>query len=186
MLFSSACQKGKVSFRALGYFISEYTPETGAPRQGRLMPATHGQIVLHKEYEAGLNELTNFEYIWVIYHFDKAEGWDSELRPPESHKSFGVFASRSPRRPNALGLSLVKLDSLEKNILFVSGIDMFNGTPVLDIKPYLPSVDLALSLKNIKAEELLGHHEQDFLNDTLVRYYIKGDSTNIDSLSTHH
>ena len=109
-----------------------------------------------------------------------------EVRPPESHQSFGVFASRSPRRPNAVGLSLVKLDSLENNILFVSGIDMFNGTPVLDIKPYLPSVDFALSLKNSEAEELLGHHDKDFLNDTLVRYYIKGDSTDIDSILTHH
>ena len=72
------------------------------------------------------------------------------VRPPESDHEYGLFATRSPRRPNPIGLSLIKLDSISDNKLFVSGIDAFGGTPVLDIKPFLPSIDSKITEKNTK------------------------------------
>ncbi len=164
-----------MKFYPIGYYRTDFTLSTGAPRQGTLMPKTRGQIVLDKKYVEGLKELTDFEYIWVLYVFDKEKGWDAIVRPPESHHSFGVFATRSPRRPNPVGLSLNRLDSIRGNILYVSGIDVFDNTPVLDIKPFLPSVDYVKSSKTEAAEEYLGHHDEDFINDTLVKEFVIGE-----------
>ncbi len=139
------------------------------------MPETHGKIILYKNYVEGLKELSDFEYIWVLYVFDKAKGWDPIVRPPESHYSFDAFATRSPRRPNPIGLLLNRLDSIRGNVLYVSGIDVFNLTPVVDIKPYLPSVDYVKSQKTEQAEEFLGHHDENFINDTMVNEFVKGE-----------
>lgn len=182
-----ACRPNDVHYEPIGFFLSAYSPATGAPRQGRLMPESKGEIILFPEFTEGLADTDLFEYLWVLYHFNLAEGRELKVRPPQSHQSFGIFASRSPRRPNPIGLTLVKVDSVKDNRLFVSGVDMFTGTPILDIKPYLPSVDFAYSPKNMKAEILLGHHDEDFLNDTLVRYYVKGDTVHSNSrISDHH
>ena len=176
--FTGCRQNNKTVFYPIGYYKTPYSLTTGAPRQGTLMPETHGKIILDKQYAEGLKELSDFEYIWVLYVFDKENGWDAIVRPPESHHSFGVFATRSPRRPNPVGLSLNRLDSICGNILYVSGIDVFNQTPVLDIKPFLPSVDYVKSPKTEAAEEFLGHHDKDFINDTLVKEFVEGEKLN--------
>ncbi|MBN2662759.1 MAG: tRNA (N6-threonylcarbamoyladenosine(37)-N6)-methyltransferase TrmO [Bacteroidales bacterium] len=187
ILFFVSCSQEKVTYQPIGYFVSEFTKNTGAPRQGILMPETKGQILLKEEYVEGLAELSDFEYIWVIFDFNQAKGWENIVRPPESKHTFGIFATRSPRRPNPIGLSLVKLDSIQNNILFVSGVDIFNGTPILDIKPYLPSVDFVYSQKNMQAEVFLGHHSNDFLTDSLVKIFIEGMENYQDTvLSGHH
>lgn len=186
LLFVLGCNSEKVTYKPIGYFISDFTKETGAPRQGILMPDTKGQIILKEDYVEGLSELSNFEYIWVLFHFNKAKGWDDIVNPPESQHSFGIFSTRSPRRPNPIGMSLVKLDSIKNNVLFVSGVDMFLGTPILDIKPYLPSVDFVYSRQNIEIEALLGHHSNDFLNDSLVKIFIEGMDNIQDSVMQSH
>jgi tRNA-Thr(GGU) m(6)t(6)A37 methyltransferase TsaA len=140
--------------------------------------ASRGIIVLKDEYIKGLKDLDKFEYIFVLYHFHEAKGWDNIIRPPESHHKFGLFATRSPRRPNPIGLSLIKLDSIRNNKLFVSNIDAFNNTPVLDIKPFLPTVDSEITFKNMEAEVELGHHDEDFINDSLVKIFVKGEQKN--------
>ncbi len=176
LVFITSCEKNDkiVKYKPIGYFKTKYNMESGAPRQGMLIDDAKGIIILNKEYVNSLDYLLSFEYIWVIYHFNEAEGWDVHVTPPDSKHSFGVFATRSPRRPNPIGLSLIKLEKIEDNKLYVSNVDAFDGTPVLDIKPYLPSVDKVVSLKNMKAEVYLGHHNTDFLNDTLVKEFIKG------------
>jgi len=126
-LFPGCQQNQQITFYPIGYYETSYSLKTGAPRQGTLMPETHGKIILNEKYIDGLQELLDFEYIWVIYVFDKEKGWDAIVRPPESHHSFGVFATRSPRRPNPVGLSLNRLDSIHGNILFVSGIDVVHS-----------------------------------------------------------
>ena len=178
VVFSGCRQHNKMIFHPIGHYVTNFSLETGAPRQGTLMPETHGKIILDKQFVDGLKELSDFEYIWVIYVFDKEKGWDAIVRPPKSHHSFGVFATRSPRRPNPIGLSLNRLDSVRGNILYVSGIDVFNQTPVLDIKPFLPSVDYEKSPKTEAAEKFLGHHDEDFINDTLVKEFVKGEKLN--------
>jgi len=186
LIFLTSCNGDKINYTAIGYFISDYTKETGAPRQGILMPETTGQIVLKEDFVEGLSELSDFEYIWVLFDFNQAKGWENIVLPPESKHTFGVFATRSPRRPNTIGMSLIKLDSIKSNILFVSGIDMFFGTPILDIKPYLPSVDFVYSKQNLEAEVFLGHHSNDFLNDSLVKIFIEGSTRYQDSLLSAH
>lgn len=168
-IFLSACNSNKVVYNPIGKIITKNNPAVGAPRQGILMPEVKGIIQLKDEYIKALYYLDSFEYISVFYHFNKAEGWESIVVPPKSHHKFGLFATRSPRRPNAIGFTVVRLDSVVGNSLYISGIDAFDGTPVLDIKPYLPSVDCPESKINEKIEQDLGHHDDKFLTDTLFR-----------------
>lgn len=148
----------QVTYIPIGVFHTDYTQETGAPRQGILMPDVKGRIEIYPEYQNALKSLDLFEYIIVIYHFDKAGKWKDTVKPPASNPdyTFGLFATRSPNRPNPIGLATVKLEKVENGILYVSGIDAFEGTPVLDIKPYLPSIDGIKSSKNESIEKDLG------------------------------
>ncbi len=164
-----------IVYKPIGYFSTKFTEHTGAPRQGLLEPKTKGVIILNNKYTGALKDLDKFEYIWVISHFDRVNGWDSIITPPESDHRFGLFATRSPRRPNAVGLSLMKMDSIVGNKIYVSGVDLFDKTPVLDIKPFLPSVDYVLSIKNMEAEYLLGHHDEDFIDSSMVDEFVFGD-----------
>lgn len=153
------------TLRPIGYFETPYTPATGAPRQGVLRPQSRAEIAILPAYQDALKDLKQFEYVWVLYYFNQVKGWRSEVRPPKSRHHFGLFATRSPKRPNPIGLSLIKIEKIENGRLFVSGIDAFDKTPVLDIKPYLPSIDIVDSVKNRQTEKDLGHHDQDFIYD---------------------
>jgi len=173
ILFS--CSDDNITYKSIGYFHTKYSMKTGAPRQGMLDTTSRGIIVLKDEYIEGLEYLDEFEYIFVLYHFHEAKGWDNIVIPPESDHKFGLFATRTPRRPNPIGLSLIKLDSIKNNKLFVSNIDIFNGTPLIDIKPFLPSVDYVVSIKNMVTEIYLGHHDENFINDSLAKIFVKGE-----------
>lgn len=157
-----------MSYTPIGYFYTPYTTETGAPRQGSLSPDSTGYIVLDSIYRDALNMLDWFEYIIVLYHFDKVKSWESFVKPPGSdhNHNFGLFSTRSPKRPNPIGMMIVKLEHIQADTLFLSGIDAFDGTPVLDIKPYLPSVDMIESQQNKLIEKALGHHDDDFIQDS--------------------
>ncbi|MBA7540536.1 hypothetical protein ES705_32835 [subsurface metagenome] len=157
-----------VIYKPIGVFHTPYTTETGAPRQGILMPEGKGQIEIYHEYQSALTTLSLFEYIIVLYHFNKVEKWEPTVNPPaSSHEhNFGLFATRSPKRPNPIGFSIVKLEKIENGILYISGVDAFDGTPVLDIKPYLPSIDCVKSIQNELIEKKLGHHDETFIKDS--------------------
>ena len=146
----------KIIYHPIGIFHTELTPQTGAPRQGILQPENKGTIEIYPEYQKALSNLEKFEYIIVIYHMHLSKGWHTPVRPPRSTHAFGLFATRSPNRPNSIGLSVIKLEKVEGNILHVSGIDAFNKTPVLDIKPLLPSIDCPGGKINLDIEEKLG------------------------------
>lgn len=157
-----------IQYQPIGIFHTSYTPATGAPRQGILMPETKGTIEIFPQYRSALTTLDLFEYIIVVYHFSEVERWEPTVNPPAaSHEhNFGLFSTRSPKRPNPIGLSIVKLEKMENGILFISGVDAFDKTPVLDIKPYLPSVDCVQSIQNELIEIELGHHDEDFIDDS--------------------
>ena len=157
-----------IVYESIGIFHTHYTPETGAPRQGVLLPEGKGEISIYPEYQSGLQSLDLFEFIIVLFHFDKVEGWSPTVNPPASSTDheFGVFSTRSPKRPNPIGFTIVKLEKIENGKLYVSGVDAFDGTPILDIKPYLPSIDCVRSIQNELAEEELGHHDEVFINDS--------------------
>jgi tRNA-Thr(GGU) m(6)t(6)A37 methyltransferase TsaA len=127
--------------KSIGVIRSPYTPEKGAPHQGGLAPETESTIVLEPEYEEGLTEIENFSHIIVLYAFDRMSGWSTMVKPPWDDKQRGVFASRSPRRPNPIGMTVAKLVEREGAVLRVQGLDAFDGTPVLDLKPYVPRFD---------------------------------------------
>ena len=156
------------NYKPIGIFHTPYTPDIGAPRQGILMPEGKAEIEIYDEYRDGLSALNLFEYVIVLYHFDKVNSWDPIVEPPGSSHDhrFGVFSTRSPKRPNPIGFAIVKLEKINQGVLYVTGIDAFDGTPVLDIKPYLPSIDYIKSIQNEMVEKELGHHDEKFINDS--------------------
>ncbi len=100
-----------------------------------------GAIELLREFAAGLADIEGFSHLYVLWEFDRADGFDLMAHPPTDEKRpHGVFATRSPRRPNPIGLTVVELLGRDGTALRVRGVDMLDGTPVLDIKPYLSSV----------------------------------------------
>lgn len=159
-------EQKQIIYTPIGVFHTNYTPETGSPRQGILIPAGTGKIEIYPEYQEALKSLDLFEYIIVIYHLDRAGKWNSIVRPSKSNPDyiFGVFSTRSPNRPNPIGIATIKLEKVENGILYVSGIDAFNGTPILDIKPYLPSIDGIKSVKNEWVERELGLNYNNLTN----------------------
>jgi tRNA-Thr(GGU) m(6)t(6)A37 methyltransferase TsaA len=130
-----------IEFRQIGTIRSPYSPETAAPRQGRHAPDTESRIVVDAQYEAALRDLESFSHVIVLYAFDKTTGWSPLVRTPWEEKSHGLFATRSPNRPSPVGMTVVRLLRREGAVLHVAGLDAFDGTPVLDLKPYLPGVD---------------------------------------------
>lgn len=119
----------------------------GIPRQSGILDMLESRIVFEKEYRVkdALRGLEDFSHVWLIWVFSEAvrEDWSPTVRPPRlgGNTRMGVFATRSPFRPNPIGLSCVKLLRIEGNELVVAGADLMDGTPILDIKPYLPFAD---------------------------------------------
>lgn len=130
-------------FEAIGELVAgggEYRQQS--PRQGALAEQT-GIVELYpgRNFEAALEDLSGVEYIWLVYVFDRNVNWRPKVLPPLGDRRIGVFATRSPHRPNPIGLSAVKLLAVEGRRLHVSGHDLLIGTPILDIKPYLSDAD---------------------------------------------
>lgn len=136
----------------IGRIETDFDTKFGVPRQSGLCEELKGRIVLNSEFrrEEAFRGLEEFSHIWVLWQFSEAQRdeWSPTVRPPRlgGNKRVGVFATRSPFRPNNIGLSCVKLDRIDYDdtdspVLYISGIDMMNGTPVLDIKPYIPVAD---------------------------------------------
>lgn len=150
--------KGQIVYHPIGFFHTPYSPDSGAPRQGSMNPEKDGTIEILPEYRNALKDLDRYDFIIVLYHLDKIDSWSVMVRPGgiASKPEKGLFATRTPRRPNPIGFGVIKLHKIKKGILYISGMDAFDGTPVLDIKPYLPSIDHRESAKNIQSEKKLG------------------------------
>lgn len=131
-----------MTFEPIGFVRSPYKEKRDAPRQGVVSGAEGTIELLPKSgFLHALEDLEGFERIIVIFHFHEVEGWRPKVQPPRSSVRRGVFATRAPHRPNPVGLSIVKLLRVEGLVLHVGDIDMLDGTPVLDIKPYVPYAD---------------------------------------------
>ena len=111
------------------------------PRSTHQAAGVGGTVELFEDYRAGLKDLEGFSHVILIWQFDRSVGYHLEARPPKQTDSKGVFATRSPNRPNPIGLSIVRLERIENGVLHVNGVDMLDGTPLLDIKPYIPVTD---------------------------------------------
>jgi tRNA (adenine37-N6)-methyltransferase len=126
--------------RAIGYVKGPYTETKQIPKGLGAKHDAEGVLELLPEFEAGLTDIEGFSHLFVIWVFDRSEGFDLIGTPPIDNRPHGLFATRSPRRPNPIGLSVVELIARDGAQLHVRGIDMLDGTPILDIKPYLSSV----------------------------------------------
>lgn len=125
----------------IGFIHSPYHESSAIPKGLGAKHDAEGVIELLREFEPGLADIDGFSHLFVIWEFDRANGFDLIAHPPTDEKRpHGVFSTRSPRRPNPIGLTVVELLCREGSALRVRGVDMLDGTPVLDIKPYLSSV----------------------------------------------
>ncbi|MCK4815835.1 tRNA (N6-threonylcarbamoyladenosine(37)-N6)-methyltransferase TrmO, partial [bacterium] len=118
-------------FNKIGVIRSPYSAGKPAPRQGSLAPGVESMIVMEPEYETGLKDIETFSHIIVFYVFDRSSGWNPLVQTPWEQKRHGVFATRSPRRPNPIGMTVVKLVGRSGSTLHVQGLDAFDGSPVI-------------------------------------------------------
>jgi tRNA-Thr(GGU) m(6)t(6)A37 methyltransferase TsaA len=130
----------------IGIVRSPYTESSQIPKGPGAQHDAEGILDILPAFEEGLTDIEGFSHLFVIWVFDRAEGCDLLAIPPTDNRPHGVFATRAPRRPNPIGLTVVRLLARDGPRLRVRGIDMLDGTPILDIKPYLSSVP-AESLK---------------------------------------
>jgi len=134
------------SFEPLGFIETCFKERFGTPRQPGLVPSSWGRLRLRPELNLGdaLDGLEGFSHLWLIFvfHQNMNKGVNAKIHPPRlDGEKVGLFATRTPHRPNPIGLSVVKLERIEGGTLHLSGVDLLDGTPVLDIKPYVPAVD---------------------------------------------
>jgi tRNA-Thr(GGU) m(6)t(6)A37 methyltransferase TsaA len=132
----------EIKMTPIGRARTPFVEKAEAPRQPRAAEETRGTIELEAGYEDALSDIEGWSHLWILFYFDRTgAAWRPKVLPPRSTKRRGVFATRSPHRPNPIGLSLVELESVRGTTLHVRGIDLLDGTPILDIKPYVPYCD---------------------------------------------
>jgi len=131
-----------IAMEPVGIVQSPYKNAGDVPRGLGAKHDAEGILEIRPELEAGLTDIEGFSHLFVFWVFDRSEGFELMVTPPSDHRPHGVFATRSPRRPNPIALTVVELLRREGRRLFVRGVDMLDGTPILDIKPYLSGVPL--------------------------------------------
>lgn len=134
------------SFQPIGFLKSCYPDKFGVPRQAGLVKKAYSELKISLEFqpEISLQGLEGYSHIWLqfVFHLNNSARFHAKVHPPRLEgETVGVFATRSPHRPNAIGLSLVELVKIEKDTLFLAGADLVDGTPILDVKPYLPNIE---------------------------------------------
>lgn len=129
-----------ILMRPIGFVRSPYSDTAQVPKGFGAKHEAEGVIEILPEFEIGLTDIEGISHLFVIWVFDRSEGYELLGTPPTDTKPHGVFATRSPYRPNPIGLTVVKLVGRDGPTLRVVGLDMLDGTPILDIKPYLSSV----------------------------------------------
>ena len=131
----------EVRYAPIGIVRSPFTAIAGMPLQTVAAPDVEGQVEIFPTYAAGLRDLGGFSHVHLLTHLHRAKPGDLEVVPFLDDEPHGVFATRAPGRPNRLGLSVVRLLEVDGTTLRVSGLDLLDGTPVLDLKPYVPEFD---------------------------------------------
>jgi tRNA-Thr(GGU) m(6)t(6)A37 methyltransferase TsaA len=130
-----------ITYKPIGIIRTPFKSGEGMPIQPTGANGTKGTIELKKEFTDGLLDLIGFSHIILIYHFHESDGFALQTKPFLDDKIHGVFATRAPKRPNPIGMSIVKLTHVKSNILEIENVDMLDGTPLLDIKPFIPAFD---------------------------------------------
>jgi len=155
----------EISYKPIGIIHSPFRDIKGMPIQPTGAIGVAGTIEIIPDFIEGLKDIEGFSHIILIYHFHLSKGYELSVKPFIDDKLHGVFATRAPRRPNPIGISVVKLIRVEGNLLHIENVDIIDGTPLLDIKPYISEVDVhevektgwlsgkAEKMHNVKADE---------------------------------
>lgn len=131
----------KIQFEPIGIIHTPFDEQKGTPIQPGRGKGVKGTIEIFPEYAEGLADLEGFSHIYLIFHFHRSEGYKLKVVPYLDDVLRGVFATRAPLRPNAIGMSVVRLRKIEGNTLYIEDLDILNNTPLLDIKPYVGHFD---------------------------------------------
>ena len=140
-LLMTPCTGPVFSYTPIGIIHSPFTEPAGMPIQPAGAEGIRGTILIDEQFRDGLRDLPGFSRIILIYAFHRSQGYELEVIPFLDTVPHGIFATRAPRRPNAIGLSIVRLISVNEGELVIEGVDVLDGTPLLDIKPYVPEFD---------------------------------------------
>jgi tRNA-Thr(GGU) m(6)t(6)A37 methyltransferase TsaA len=130
-----------MEMKPIGTIHTPFTDPAGMPIQPTGACGVKGTVEVWDEYRAGLKDLDGFSHIILLYHFHRSEGFKLHVIPFMDSEPRGVFATRAPKRPNSIGLSIVQLARIENGILHIQNVDILDGTPLFDIKPYVPAFD---------------------------------------------
>jgi len=132
----------RITMRPIGLLRTPFDRPQGAPIQPSGAKGAKGRAILEPEFEPGLKDLEGFSHLILVYYFHLSRGFELEVVPFLDHEPRGLFATRAPRRPNPIGLSTVRLVKVEGQVLHLEDVDMVDGSPLLDLKPYVPEFDL--------------------------------------------
>jgi tRNA-Thr(GGU) m(6)t(6)A37 methyltransferase TsaA len=132
----------EIRYKPIGVIHSQFNEPKGTPIQPESAKNIKGTVEVFWEYVEGLTDVGGFSHIVLIYHFHLSKAYSLKSKPYMDTVEHGVFAMRGPSRPNPIGISVVRLESVERNILYIRDVDIVDGTPLLDIKPYVPQFDI--------------------------------------------
>ena len=169
--------KDSITFNIIATIKTEFPTKFGIPRQSGIIPELKGKIVFQPEYRnpEALRGLEGYSHLWLLWKFSEAVGekWSPTVRPPRlgGNRRMGVFATRSPFRPNPIGLSSVKIEDIvhgtpDGTVIIVSGADLLDGTPIYDIKPYIPYTD--------SHPQAVGGFSQEVMENSLTAVFENG------------
>lgn len=130
-----------ITYTPIGIIHSPYQDKADMPIQPTGATGVAGRVEILEEFKEGLADLDGFSHIILLYHFHRSEEFQLKVVPFMDNEQRGLFSTRAPKRPNPIGLSIVKLDRIEDNILHINKVDVLDGTPLLDVKPYIPEFD---------------------------------------------
>jgi len=132
----------EIKFKPIGIIHSPFKEREGMPIQPSAAEGIEGKVEIFPEYTEGLKDINNFSHIFLIYHLHLSRKYSLKVKPYMDDKERGVFATRAPSRPNPIGISVVELLKVDGNVLHIKNVDIVDGTPLLDIKPYVPEFDV--------------------------------------------
>jgi tRNA-Thr(GGU) m(6)t(6)A37 methyltransferase TsaA len=145
-----------IVLKPIGVIHSPFKDLDGMPIQPAGASGVKGSVEVFEEYRTGLNDLDGFSHIVLLYLFHRSQGFSLHVVPYLDTQMRGVFATRAPRRPNAIGLSVVQLDMIKDGMLQIQNVDILDGTPLLDIKPYVPEFDTQVKVRTGWLENVKG------------------------------
>lgn len=143
----------RIEFRSIGVIRTPFTATTGMPIQPAGVAGVKGTVEVFEQYRSGLKDVDGFSHIILLYCFYRSQGFKLRVVPFMDTQERGLFATRAPTRPNPIGISVVELNSVQDGVLHVRNVDILDGTPLLDIKPYVPEFDSVQHIRTGWLEE---------------------------------